>query len=219
MNTAMLLAAGRGDRLRPLTDKLPKALVPVHDKPLIDYHLERLQAAGITRVVINLAHLGEQIQAHCGDGSHYGLQIQYSPEPEGGYETGGGVKHALPLLQQDRFLVVNADVYTDYPFAQLCQQDSDCYLVLVSNPPHNLDGDYACVDGQIHLDGHEKFTYSGIGIFSADVFKHDPRDYFRTPEVLVNRIEQGQVHGEVYGGQWHDVGTIDRWQALNERDV
>jgi MurNAc alpha-1-phosphate uridylyltransferase len=217
----MLLAAGRGERLRPLTDHTPKPLLEVRGKPLIGWHLEAIARAGIGEVVINLAWLGGQINAAVGDGSRYGLTVHYSYEPEGALETGGGLFRALPLLGPDPFLVVNGDTWTDIDFARLAAaglaRGSQARLVLVPNPDHHPQGDFALRAGEIRPDGEPRHTYSGIGLYSAALFQgcHDGR--FPLLPLLRKAMQAHALHGELHTGAWTDVGTLSRLESLNAK--
>ena len=214
---AMLLAAGRGSRLRPWTDNTPKPLLPVAGKPLIVHHLEKLAAAGFTEIIINVSHLGNQIEQALGKGNQFGLQIYYSREHTA-LETGGGVYNVLNLLGPDSFLVVNADIYTDFPFTQTSLlSDALGHIVLVNNPSHNLKGDYHLTqDCKIALQGLPKYTFSGIGIYTTELFHDCMPGVFRLPTVFESAISNQQLTGEIYSGLWCDVGTLDRWQALEK---
>ena len=221
--TAMILAAGRGERLRPLTDHTPKPLIEVGGKPLIEHHLERLAAAGITRVVINLAHLGEQIRQHLGDGDHWGISIEYSVEgerAEEALETAGGIRQALDRLGA-RFLLVNGDVLTDVDYATLLRRglpgDSLAHLLLVDNPPHNPSGDFALDHGRLQTGGDERLTYAGIGLFRGELFANLPPGRRALGPVLREAIDAGQVSGEQHRGEWLDVGTKERLAEARRR--
>ncbi len=213
----MLLAAGRGSRLRPWTDKTPKPLLPVAGKPLIVHHLEKLAAAGFTEIIINVSHLGKQIEQALGNGNQFGMQIYYSRETTA-LETGGGVYNVLHLLGTDPFLVINADIYTDFPFTHTPSLHNALgHIVLVNNPTHNLKGDYHLTqDYKIALQGLPKFTFSGIGIYTAELFRDCSPGVFRLPTVFESAISTRQLSGEIYSGLWCDVGTIDRWQTLEK---
>ncbi|TNF91238.1 MAG: nucleotidyltransferase family protein [Gammaproteobacteria bacterium] len=210
---AMILAAGRGERLRPLTDHLPKPLHEVGGKPLIVHHLEALSAAGLVDIVINLSWLGEQIRERLGDGADYGLRIEYSEEPEA-LETAGGVRQALPLLGE-RFIVVNADIYTDYDFSRLYNCDSLAHLVLVPNPAHNANGDFTLTDSIVGNDGAPCYTFSGIAQYRRQFFDHLAPGKRALAPLLRAAAERGQVTGELYDGDWTDIGTAERLAALN----
>jgi MurNAc alpha-1-phosphate uridylyltransferase len=213
---AMILAAGRGERLRPITDNIPKPLVKVKGKSLIQYHVESLVAAGFTDLVINHAWHGEKIEQALGDGSQFGASIVYSAEGKA-LETGGGIFKALPLLGDEPFLVVNGDVFTDYPFSELVNQPSKLvHLVLVCNPPQHPKGDFALQGNLLQREGNDKQTFSGIGVYSPKLFKDCQSGRFPLAPLLFKAIEQSQATGEVYHGVWEDVGTVDRLQKLNE---
>ncbi|HLS06261.1 MAG TPA: nucleotidyltransferase family protein [Wenzhouxiangella sp.] len=207
---AMILAAGRGERLRPLTDTVPKALIEVAGKPLIVHHLERLSAYGIRQVVINLDWLGDQIMDALGDGSRWGLDIDYSREPEGALETAGGIIRALPLLGRQPFMAISADIYSDFSLSRLpaALPGKLAHLVLVDNPAHNRGGDFPFSDGLL---GHgKKLTFSGIAVLSPDLFSGLPPGRRALRPVLEGAVAAGRVGGQHHAGVWHDVGTADR---------
>jgi len=215
---AMILAAGRGVRMRPLTDTLPKSLLSVKGKPLIVWQLEKLARAGFAEVVINHAHLGHMIEAALGDGSRFGLSIRYSPE-ELALETAGGISRALPLLGADPFLVINADIYSDYDFAALAGvdlQDRLAHLVLVDNPPQHPRGDFALAAGQLHETGEQLLTFSGIGLYAPRLFGGIPSGA-KVPlaPLLRKAMASNKVSGEHFHGRWHDIGTVERLQTLD----
>ncbi|MDH1629088.1 N-acetylmuramate alpha-1-phosphate uridylyltransferase MurU [Pseudomonas mosselii] len=209
---AMILAAGKGERMRPLTLHTPKPLVPAAGKPLIEYHLEALARAGIREVVINHAWLGQQVEDHLGDGSRFGLRIRYSPEGEP-LETGGGIFKALPLLGDAPFLLVNGDVWTDYDFAGLnAPLQGLAHLVLVDNPGHHGRGDFRLVDGQVS-DGDDAagtLTFSGISVLDPALFEGCQPGAFKLAPLLRKAMAEGRVSGEHYRGHWIDVGTLER---------
>ncbi len=209
---AMILAAGKGERMRPLTLHTPKPLVPAAGKPLIEYHLEALARAGVSDVVINHAWLGQQIEDHLGDGSRFGLSISYSPEGEP-LETGGGIFKALPLLGDAPFLLVNGDVWTDYDFKRLCQPlQGLAHLVLVDNPGHHGRGDFR-LDGPRVVDGDDApgtLTFSGLSVLDPKLFEGCQPGAFKLAPLLRQAMAAGQVTGEHYPGQWVDVGTLER---------
>ena len=213
---AMILAAGRGERMRPLTDHTPKPLLPAGGKRLIEYHLEALADAGFREVVINLAHLGEQIRDHLGDGERYGLSIAYSQEPEGALETGGGIFNALPLLGDAPFLVVNGDVWSDYPFKELREPQGLAHLVLIDNPEHNPKGDFALEAGAVKSEGEPRFTFSGIGLYRPELFDGCEPGAFPLAPLLRAAMAKGAVSGEHFTGHWLDIGTPQRLEALNQ---
>jgi len=210
----MILAAGRGKRLRPLTDRTPKPLLPVAGKPLIEYHIEALVAAGIQELVINHAHLGTRVEQALGDGSRWGIRIKYSPEAEA-LGTGGGICNALPLLGSQPFIVVNGDVWTDYDFNRLrLSGDRLVHLVLVANPSHHPTGDFSLVDGRVLDQGDVRWTFSGIGVYSPDLFRGCGAGAFPLAPLLREAMAEGRVSGELFTGQWIDVGTPERLSEL-----
>lgn len=208
---AMILAAGRGERMRPLTDTVPKPLIPVAGKPLIVHHLERLAAAGFREIVVNHAHLGAEIEKALGDGSRWGLRIRYSPEAPSALGTGGGIQRALPLLGPGPFLVVNGDVWTDFPFATLARAPAaPAHLVLVGNPPHNPKGDFPLEGDRVGNGPGERLTFSGIGVYQSDLFADQTPGVFALGPLLRQAAARGEVSGELYEGAWFDVGTPNR---------
>jgi MurNAc alpha-1-phosphate uridylyltransferase len=211
----MILAAGRGERLRPLTDTTPKPLLEVGGKLLIEHHLERLAAAGFHEVVINLSHLGEKIRDTLGNGSTWGLNIHYSPEPAGALGTGGGIKQALPLLGESPFAVINGDVFSCYPLARLRAIKCDhAHLVLVPNPTHNPVGDFALQGGYVSADGQPRHTFSGISVYHPRFFNSAPGGSFSVVPLLQTAMAVQHVTGEFYRGVWHDIGTRERLESL-----
>lgn len=214
---AMLLAAGRGERLRPLTDEVPKALVEAGGKPLIVWHLERLARAGIREAVINVSHLGERIVERLGDGARFGLRIAYSRERER-LETAGGIANAVGLLGREAFLLVNADVYCECDFARLVQirlGDSLAHLVLVPNPAHRAEGDFSLARGRVGNDPAPRYTYSGVAVMKpalVDAVKAGEKAALGP--LLRTAAGRGQLGGELYEGQWQDVGTVERLAEL-----
>jgi len=215
---AMILAAGRGERMRPLTDHTPKPLLKVGGKPLIVWHLEHLAQAGVKDVVINHAHLGAQIEAALGDGSQWGLHIQYSPEKVA-LETAGGIANALPLLGDAPFLVVNGDVFTDIDFATLkLDSPNVAHLVMVDNPPQHLAGDFALLNGKLSPEGTQKLTFSGVGIYHPGLFAQIVRgDAAKLAPLLKAAMAQGLVSGNHHQGEWHDIGTPERLHTLDSQ--
>jgi N-acetyl-alpha-D-muramate 1-phosphate uridylyltransferase len=215
----MLLAAGRGERMRPLTDHTPKPLLEVGGKPLIVWHIERLAHAGITDLVINHAHLGMQIESSLGDGDRYGVHISYSDEGTA-LETAGGIAFALQLLGKQPFAVVNGDIWCDYDFARLpalaAQMQHDlAHLVLVNNPPQHPDGDFGLRNGRV-TGAAPKLTFSGIGLYRPELFMHIARGS-KAPlaPLLREQIAAGKVSGEHHQGLWFDVGTPQRLAELD----
>lgn len=217
---AMILAAGRGERMRPLTDHTPKPLLPVGGKPLIVWHLERVAAAGFKEVVINHAHLGEQIEQTLGDGSQWNLSIAYSPEPPGALETAGGIANALPLLGDEPFLVVNGDVYCNWDVsraASALQADDLAHVVLVPNPPHNEKGDFALGQGRAANEGESRYTFSGIGIYRPELFADLERGKpAKLAPLLRAAMDSNHVSAELHTGRWEDVGTPQRLAQLDQ---
>ena len=219
---AMILAAGRGERMRPLTDTCPKPLLEAGGKPLIVWHLERLRAAGFTEVAINLAHLGTMIEAALGDGSRFGLHIRYSREAEA-LETAGGIRQALPLLGDTPFLVVNGDVFCDADLAALrgagtkLSADGDlAHLLMVPNPEHHPAGDFHLADGRLRRDGPPRLTFSGIGIYHPALFAHIPAgSRAALGPLLREAMDAGRISGALHAGYWLDVGTPARLAELD----
>jgi MurNAc alpha-1-phosphate uridylyltransferase len=216
-DTAMILAAGRGERMRPLTDHTPKPLLSVGGKPLIVWQIERLVAAGISHIVINHAHLGQQIEAALGDGARWGAHLRFSAEGEGrALETGGGIYKALPLLDADVFLVVNGDVWCDFDPAQLHVAEGFlAHLLMVDNPPHHPAGDFHLADGRLCADGDRRLTFSGIGVYRRELFDDCRPGAFPLAPLLRAAMTTGQVSGQHHHGQWLDIGTPQRLQALD----
>lgn len=213
---AMILAAGRGERMRPLTDTVPKPLLKVHDKALIVYQIEALEAAGIKELVINTGHLGEQIQYELGTGSHLGVDIVYSDEGEDILETAGGIIKALPLLGDDPFIVTNADIFTDFDYGLLpAEPDYDAHLILVDNPAHNLKGDFFLENGRISEYGTQKLTYSGISIFYPHFFENSHTARAPLAPLLHKAAQEKRLSGQYFAGEWFDIGTPDRLKELN----
>jgi len=207
----MILAAGRGERLRPLTDTTPKPLIEVGGRPMIVRHLERLAGAGIKRVVINLAWLGDQIVDQVGSGDDFGLQIDYSPEPPGALDTAGGIVQALPLLGHDPFIVVSADILTNYRFEHLpARPQAQAHLVLVDNPVHHPEGDFKLSAGRVHSGTGRRLTFSGIAVFHPELFADLPPGPKPLRPVLEQAIVAGRVSGEHFAGCWADIGTPQR---------
>lgn len=214
----MILAAGRGERMRPLTDSTPKPLLKAAGKSLIVRTIEQLVAAGFTDLVINHAYLGEQIEIALGDGSQFGAKIRYSPEGENGLETAGGIIHALPMMNDAPFLVVNGDIATDFPFEKLKNQPVDfAHLILVPNPQHHQKGDFHLEEnGRLSMTGNERFTFSGIGLYSPEFFKNAPKNSTKLAPLLRDGMRENRITGEVFEGFWSDIGTPQRLQALED---
>ncbi|HZQ72969.1 MAG TPA: nucleotidyltransferase family protein [Burkholderiales bacterium] len=214
---AMILAAGRGERLRPLTDRIPKPLVEAGGKPLLVWHLERLARAGCRQAVINVSHLGERIVERIGDGSRYGIELAYSREAEP-LETAGGIALALPLLGEEPFLVVNADVYCECDLERLLHSslgERRAHLVLIPNPPHHPGGDFVLDAGWVGNGAAPRYTYAGISVLSPALFGRLRRgDKAQLAPLLREAAEARLVSGERYDGVWHDIGTLERLSGL-----
>jgi len=223
----MILAAGRGERMRPLTDRTPKPLLPVGGKPLIVWHIERLRVAGFSRIVINHAHLGQQIEAALGNGAAFGVSIDYSREGSA-LETAGGIATALPLIESEVFPVVNGDIYCEYdfsrlaePLARLAAGHDQAHLVLVDNPPHHPQGDFVLEAGRVTATpltpNPSRLTFSGIGIYHRALFADTPAgEKAPLAPLLRLAIDAGRASGEHFGVRWVDVGTPERLQQLDE---
>ena len=216
---AMILAAGRGERMRPLTDTTPKPLLRVHGKPLIERHVERLAQAGVERIVINLAWLGSMIREYLGAGSRYGVCIAYSEESPHALESAGGIFRALPALGPEPFVVVNGDVFTDYPFERLMLADADldAHVVLVPNPPHHPQGDFGLDRGFAAVAAPRRYTYAGIAAYRPRFFSGCADGAFPLKPLLLRAMAARRCTAELYAGVWEDVGTPARFAALNER--
>ncbi|WP_042337584.1 N-acetylmuramate alpha-1-phosphate uridylyltransferase MurU [Paraburkholderia ferrariae] len=227
--TAMIFAAGRGERMRPLTDTAPKPLLPVAGKPLIVWQIERLAAAGYTRIVINHAWLGERIEAALGDGAQFGVTLRYSPETEA-LETAGGIAQALPLLETQGeaavFLAVAGDIFSEYDFARLetpaqalaARAEPGMHLVMVPNPPFHPKGDFALgANGTLALDGAPRRTFGSIGLYDTRMFRDLARGTKRALAPYYREtIAQGRATGELYEGRWENVGTPEQLAALDQ---
>lgn len=212
---AMILAAGRGARLRPLTDHTPKPLLEAGGKPLIEHHLDNLANAGFREVVINTGHLGEQLPAALGDGERWGLRIRYSHERPEPLETGGGIYQALPLLGASPFAVISGDIWCDYPLDRLRHVKCDrAHLVMVPNPPHHPEGDLALQGGRLRSEGSPRFTFSGIAAYHPRFFAGSSPGKWRITALLKDTADQHLVTGEVHRGAWFDPGTPERLEAL-----
>lgn len=234
--TVFILAAGRGERMRPLTDTTPKPLLKVANQSLIEHHLINLKKAGFRHIVINVAHLAEQFYDELGDGRHYGLAIHYSDESSfldnqrdhsgGALETAGGIQHALPLIQSEQFLVINADIYTDFTFKKLLGSLPDSKssrLVLVDNPAHNPSGDFIVADDQIlnkdtlNSDTQKSYTFSGIALYQKSLFEKLPAGRAALAPLLKQEIDQQRVDYLIHEQEWHDIGTPERLAELNSQ--
>jgi len=222
---AMILAAGRGERMRPLTDATPKPLLRVHGQPLIEHHVTGLVRAGIDRIVINLWWLGSQISDYLGDGTRYGARITYSEERPQALETAGGIFRALPHLLPGPFAAVNGDIYTNFPFERLALAgDRDCHVVLVPNPPQHRQGDFGLADGMALPDAADhsdparpRYTFAGIAMYRAAFFADCTDGVFPLKPLLLRSMRAGRCSAELFTDVWEDVGTPERLEALNSR--
>jgi len=213
---AMILAAGRGERLRPVTDKLPKALVEVRGRSLLERHLDAIKSVGVDTVVINLGWLGEQIVDRIGSGSDCGLNVIYSPEGENLLETGGGIYRALPMLGDEPFLVVNADIVSDMPMPEADFDERILgKLILVSTPPYKTHGDFDIVDDRVCNSENPRLTFSGVAIYRPEFFAGCSAGPFPLAPLLRAAADANQLAGDLYTGPWADVGTVERLTALN----
>jgi len=218
----LILAAGRGERLRPLTDMVPKPLLEAGGRSLIEHLITALAAAGYRRLVVNHAHLGQQLKDRLGDGQRYGVSIRYSDESTGALETGGGIHHALPLLGSNPFAVVNGDLWTNFPFARLPDSiDGMAHLVLVDNPAHNSKGDFYLTGNRVvetdKVSDTRRLTFSGIGVYRKELFVDCKPGAFPLAPILRDAIAAGRVSGEYYKGEWEDIGTPQRLAELDRR--
>jgi len=215
---AMILAAGRGERMRPLTDHTPKPLLLAAGKPIIEHTIAQLVSGGFTDIIINHAYLGQQIEEKLGNGERLGAHICYSPEGESALETAGGIINALPLLASDIFLVVNGDIATDFPYQHFINNLSVdlAHLILVDNPPHHPEGDFSIdAQGKVNADGVEKYTFSGIGVYRAELFQGIEQGVSKLAPLLRAAMSAGRVSGQKYQGFWMDIGTPERLQELD----
>jgi len=216
---AMILAAGRGERMRPLTDTLPKPLLEVGGKPLILWHIEKLVKSGFKTIVINIAHLGFKIPELLGDGSKYGINISYSDEQESGaLESAGGIKKALTILGDEPFLVVNGDVFCDYEFDSTFNlEDNLAHLILVQNPEHNPNGDFGLKGTLVLNEDDIQYTFSGIGYYNPKMFSEIESGKSALAPLLRKFIKEKKVSGSIHHGYWHDIGTPQRLEEINKK--
>ncbi len=215
---AMILAAGRGERMRPLTDHTPKPLLKVKGKALIEYSLENLQQAGFKEIVINIAYFGRQIREFCGNGERWGLSIAYSDEGGTALETAGGIVNALPLLGKQAFLAINSDVICSFPLQRLRSQPEHtlAHLVMIDNPPHHPEGDFCLsANGMLSEQGDDKLTFSGIGVYHPAFFDNIAAGPLKLRPVLNRAMRQQLVSGEKHSGLWLDIGTPQRLLEIN----
>jgi len=215
----MILSAGRGERMRPLSDTIPKPLLEVRGKPLIVWHIEKLLACGFEEIVINIAHLGDKIRDFLGDGSKYGINIAYSDEQkDGALESAGGIIKALHLLGDKPFLVVNGDVFCDYDFdANFELKDKLAHLILVPNPQHNPHGDFSLSNTLILNNANIKYTFSGIAYYDVKLFQGLSAGKLPLAPLLRNTIQKHKVSGQLYKGMWYDIGTPQRLENINTK--
>ena len=214
---ALILAAGRGERMRPLSDMIPKPLLPVAGKPLIVHHIERLREAGFKQIVINLGHLGHLIKKTLGDGSRWGVELYYSDEQdEGALESLGGIVKALDILGSEPFLVLNGDIFCDYAFNPDFQLKKSAHLILVPNPPHNKKGDFGLEEDYICNVAQNMFTFSGIGYYHPSIFNGIAAIKAPLAPLLRELADKKELSGELFEGVWHDIGTPKRLKEINE---
>ncbi len=217
---AMILAAGRGERMRPLTDTLPKPLLCVDDKPLIVYHLEKLAAFGIKNIIINQAWLGHKLPELLGNGQQWGVNIEYIDEGARALETAGGIKNALPSLKSDCFIVVNGDIWTDFDLADLPKtlpEGTLAHLVMVNNPSHNVTGDFSLQNERLMEVGANKKTFAGIGLYRHQLFDLVDSDVAALGPILRQAMGAQQIQGQLFNGKWTDVGTPERLALLEQQ--
>ncbi len=214
---ALIFAAGRGERMRPLTDHTPKPLLKVAGKPLIECSIVNLANAGFDDIVINVAYLGQQIKEFCGDGERWSVSIHYSDEGDTALETAGGIAKALPLLGEGRFLAINSDIVCDYPLATLRDKSFDlAHLVMINNPAHHPQGDFSLdCNGCLSESGEEKLTFSGIGIYNSALFVGIPHEPLKLRPVLSQAMTECRISGEKFDGHWLDIGTPERLRELD----
>ncbi len=216
MKTAMILAAGRGERLKPLTEFCPKSLCKVHNIPIIEHHVLNLVSAGFEHLIINHAYLGGKIRQHLGNGARFGVKITYSPEPPGGLETGGGIVNALPLLGDKPFLTVNADIFTDYDFSSFSlPAHSLVHLILVS-PPKGSQGDFGLTTSHEIENSPQTYTFSGVAAYRPEIFQNMKNGRYSITPLLRQLANNKKVTGEIYQGIWIDIGTPERLRLANQ---
>ncbi len=215
---AMILAAGRGERMRPLTDHTPKPLLKANGKPIIQYTIEQLVSSGFTEIVINIAHLGQQIKQVLGNGEQWGASLNYSDEGDNALETAGGIKQALPLLGDEPFIVVNGDIAHHFDLTALRNKPiKQAHLVLIPNPPHHPEGDFHMTSNHsLNVTGKPRYTFSGIGVYHPQLFAGIEAGKTRLAPILRQAMTGQNVSGELFEGFWMDIGTVERLQELNE---
>lgn len=217
INVAMILAAGRGERLRPLTDSQPKPLCTVQNTPLIEYHIQKLALAGFERLVINHAYLGGKIRKQLGFGQRFGIDICYSPEPPGALETGGGIVNALGLLGDQPFVTINADIFTDYDFSLLRQpKRSPAHLILIKKPAYFQHGDFGLSEKNQLQNTDKQYTFTGIAAYHPSLFNRCKPGRFSITPLLRQLAETHEATGDIYDGQWCDIGSLERLQWANQ---
>lgn len=220
MKTAMILAAGRGRRLRPITNFMPKALCSVKGTPLIERHVKNLAQAGFTNIVINHAYLGDKVRNYLGSGKQFGVNISYSAEPTGGLETGGGIVNALHLLGNDTFVTVNADIFTNYDFKNLKLEPGNlAHLVLINKPEFRPHSDFGLANGNRLSNVNKQYTFTGIACYSLDVFSKLKPGRFSVAPILCNLANSNEASGEVFSGIWSDIGSPERLRQANSNQL
>ncbi|HSR63744.1 MAG TPA: nucleotidyltransferase family protein [Gammaproteobacteria bacterium] len=208
---AMILAAGRGERMRPLTDTRPKSMLSLQGRPIIQHHVEHLVNANIRDIVINYGRFGDQIESFLGDGTEFGARVHYSPEHGQLLDTGGGIRRVLPQLGEEPFLVINADIWTDYDLSRLSLADDDlALLVMVDNPPYHPEGDFVLEGDRLVTEGGPKLTFSGLGIYRPALFRRTQETSFPLGPLLREAMSTGKIAGEHFRGRWIDIGTPER---------
>lgn len=218
MKTAMILAAGRGERLKPLTDSVPKALTKVRGVPLIEHHIQKLAQAKFQRIIINHAYLGGQIRHYLGDGARFGVNIIYSPEPPGGLETGGGIVQAKALLGEEPFITVNADIFTDYDFSCLKLPSKRlAHFILVNKPSDSTTGDFGLSAEGLLCNQPKTFTFSGIACYHPALLQGLPLGRYSIIPTVRQYVDLQQITGDIYTGNWMDIGTMQRLATCNNR--
>jgi len=220
ISQAIILAAGHGKRMRPLTDHTPKPLLQVGGKTLIEYHIERLRDAGVHNIVINTGRMGQQFEEKLGNGARYDVNLVYSHEGDAPLETGGGIANALPLLQNEYFIAINGDIWSDFDFSTLqYQTDKQCHLVLVNNPEHNPQGDFAFSADSISNNGDKHYTFSGIAVYNRALFSDTAQGHTAFPlaPLLRQAVNQKQASAQLYTGKWFDIGTPQRLAELDKK--
>lgn len=218
METAMILAAGRGSRLRPLTDMTPKPLCPLNGIPIIEYHLTNLVSAGYKKAIINYAHLGGKIRRHLGSGARFGIEIVYAPEPPGGLETGGGILNALPLLGNKPFLTINADIYCDFTLSFFTlPNESLAHLLLVEKPEYSQSGDFGLMPNRQLINSNKQYTFAGIASYHPKLFQDCQRKRFSVTPVIRALAEKKLATGELHRGLWFDIGSFERLNAAEQK--